>query len=388
MGAVVDAAEEGHAAVSESAWLLRELETGGGTHSSSNNAPPPPTVTAELRALFDALDLLLRGSPVGEFEARLALLRAFAVEAHNHNEAEEATGPGPVGRMLRLLVHYYMQFLPGVRARLRRLRAPLEQKLKDEARLCRWDDQTFHALRESAAKSHRRLAKLLRDHRQTLDAPVAPVIEAEVTEARAGSAAEGGLGVGGNIKVPSGERVFKEVVALRDHAPEELKPPPPPPAEEKDGDDGKAEEKEGKESGKPAGRGSRRQQQQQRRRERRAGKRGKAGRAGTAGEGEEEDEEDVTWLGHPLPALPAGGSGGDAAVDSSSSSSYVSRVPKLLPRMGKVLSRAVYDPAACLGSGGMAAWRGSEEVASAIFARLGALQSPGATKVRVDANLI
>jgi len=49
--------------------------------------------------------------------------------------------------------------------------------------------------------------------------------------------------------------------------------------------------------------------------------------------------------------------------------------------MCRVLSRAVYDPVACLASGGMTAWRGSEEVASAIFARLGALQSPGATKV-------
>lgn len=385
MGAVADSGEEGGGGgASESAWLLRELEGGG---SSSNNAPAPPTVTAELRSLFDALDLLLRGSPLGEFEARLALLRAFAVEAHTTHIDDGGSGPGPVGRMLRLLVQYYMQFLPAVRARLQRVRAPLQQKLKDEARLCRWDDQTFHALRESAAKSHRRLAKLLRDHRLALDTPVAPVIEAELAEARAGPASEGGLGTGGNTKVPLGLKVFKEVAALRDHAPEELDaPPPPPPTTTAEGGEAAGGEgKNGEAKSAVGGRGGRRPAS--RRRGRRAGKGAKAGgvqQEGGHAAGEEEDVEDVSWMGHPLPSLQPGAAGGASeAAASAPDASYLARLPKLLPRMGAVLSRAVYDPAACRGSGGMAAWRGSEEVASAIFARLGALQSPGATKVCV-----
>jgi hypothetical protein len=178
------------------------------------------------------------------------------------------------------------------------------------------------------------------------------------------------------------------VAALRDHAPEELDAPPPPPptttAEGGEAADG--EEKDGKAKPAVSGRGGRRPAS--RRRGRRAGKGGKAGQAQQeGGHAAGENEDDVSWLGHPLPSLQLAAAGGASeAAASAPDASYLARLPKLLPRMGAVLSRAVYDPAACHGSGGMAAWRGSEEVASAIFARLGALQSPGATKVCVWAG--
>ena len=226
---------------STTSWLLHDLEPPSSSHPPTH----PPSISPDLRALFDSLDLLMRGSPLGEYQARLSLLRAFAIEFTTHPPTSSSSSEGgeggvahgegggrrgggggggecsinlppspsssssssslPISRMLALLVSYYTQHLPLIQSTLSSHRAPLEKRLKDEAKLCRWDDQvphppthppthglqhliqtasfsssfpthppthpplfllqTYHALKESTGKSHRRLLKILREHR-------------------------------------------------------------------------------------------------------------------------------------------------------------------------------------------------------------------------------
>jgi midasin len=55
-------------------------------------------------------------------------------------------------------------------------RTTIEKKLKSEAKLGRWDEQTYYSLAESAEKSHRKLSKLLHDYDIALDVSAATVL--------------------------------------------------------------------------------------------------------------------------------------------------------------------------------------------------------------------
>ena len=58
-------------------------------------------------------------------------------------------------------------------------KAPIERRLRDEAKLARWDEQTYYALVESAEKSHRKLSQLVGEYeRSVLHQTVGPVIDA------------------------------------------------------------------------------------------------------------------------------------------------------------------------------------------------------------------
>jgi midasin len=55
-------------------------------------------------------------------------------------------------------------------------RTTIEKKLKSEAKLGSWDEQTYYSLAESAEKSHRKLSKLLHDYDIALDVSAATVL--------------------------------------------------------------------------------------------------------------------------------------------------------------------------------------------------------------------
>jgi hypothetical protein len=63
-----------------------------------------------------------------------------------------------------------------VSSALYRSKEPLKKRLKEQAKIAKWDEQTYYALTEAAEKSHRQLFKLLRQYDSVLEVPVSMLL--------------------------------------------------------------------------------------------------------------------------------------------------------------------------------------------------------------------
>lgn len=133
------------------------------------------TVTRYLDGLVPLLDKFVVSSPIGQYEARLDMLRAF----NTHAEPLSRTLPNNdqketfmrVHRILRSIWRYYCQFAQRVRSTLPGRKVELEKEVHDFIKLASWKDTNVHALKQSAQRSHKQLYRVMRKHREVLRQP-------------------------------------------------------------------------------------------------------------------------------------------------------------------------------------------------------------------------
>ena len=116
--------------------LFRLLSAGAGEGADAE------AQAAWLPGVASALEEYLRGSPLGEYERRLALLWGF----HRWAVLKESGVSGSVGggeRRLAWLLYnthrYYAQFSGAVRGALAAAGAPIATKLREHVRLAKWE---------------------------------------------------------------------------------------------------------------------------------------------------------------------------------------------------------------------------------------------------------
>ena len=73
---------------------------------------------------------------------------------------------------------YYVQFLPAVARQVEAARAPCAQKLRDHAKLAKWEDRGYHAMKTQGEANQRSLHKFVRVFDVSLNALVLPVLQA------------------------------------------------------------------------------------------------------------------------------------------------------------------------------------------------------------------
>ena len=134
-----------------------------------------------LATSFELMDRFLRSPPIGEFHQRLALVSAFYHQQYAracaaHTEASRLFLHQSASVVFNVL-QYYRQFAAAVARRIEQSRAPLEKKLRDHARLSRWDDRTYYSLYESSEKAHRTVHKIVLDYREALSMPVHALLD-------------------------------------------------------------------------------------------------------------------------------------------------------------------------------------------------------------------
>jgi len=114
----------------------------------------------------------MQSAPLGEYSARLDLLRAFAAQAG------VAPGPGarPTAAVLSNVARLFDLHSPAVDAASAAALAPLTKQLADFVALARWEDRGYYANRAAAEKAARHLHRLGRRARAALGAPAAPVL--------------------------------------------------------------------------------------------------------------------------------------------------------------------------------------------------------------------
>ena len=128
-----------------------------------------------------SLQLFMESSPLGQYETRLNML----YQIHCYMVAAESYGifsspiPTAVHSVVWNTIKFYEEFRPGVRSRLNNLRAPIEKKMKDFVKICRWNDMNFSSLKDSVNKSQKQLSKFVREFKQVLAIPVKTMMVAD-----------------------------------------------------------------------------------------------------------------------------------------------------------------------------------------------------------------
>ena len=140
-----------------------------------------------LRQVTLALEEYVQGSTIGEFRARLDLLWQFhadmaveRVSIQSINPENNAGGAreGALSNVLYNTWRYYVQFLPAVARQVEAARAPCAQKLREHAKLAKWEDRGYHAMKTQGEANQRSLHKFVRAFDVSLNALVLPVLQA------------------------------------------------------------------------------------------------------------------------------------------------------------------------------------------------------------------
>eukprot|EP00978_Attheya_sp_CCMP212_P021232 scaffold61822_cov52-Attheya_sp.AAC.5 len=132
-----------------------------------------------LRDLATALDTFLLTAVLGDFVERLLLVESFANQLWKeclslHTEYNYRVAQA---RILESLWIHYNQYTSIIVATKKRLREPIEKRLKDEVKLAKWDEQSYYALSESSEKNHQKLMKFLREYDEVLGMRVDQILE-------------------------------------------------------------------------------------------------------------------------------------------------------------------------------------------------------------------
>lgn len=135
--------------------------------------------------LFATLDAYVRACALGQYESRLLIIYSFCAQlfmefwsVQGEDDAASKPTTYALATMLYHLYRYYEQHLGYLGRQWSGLKAPIQKKLVEYVKICRWDEQTYYSLAESAEKSHRKLMKYVRDYDAVLSVPVQTIIDA------------------------------------------------------------------------------------------------------------------------------------------------------------------------------------------------------------------
>jgi len=160
----------------------------GGDEEEEEEEPLDEKAALQARATenFGLLDDFLHGSTLGDFEERMTLMAAFEREmelsvavGYQRDAAQENTMERQQS-LARLLYHvrrYYSVFSHQVAEKIRREKAPVEEKLEKFAALSRWDIGDYNHLISTTDKSHRTIGKCARDYDVVLNTRAAAELQ-------------------------------------------------------------------------------------------------------------------------------------------------------------------------------------------------------------------
>ncbi|KAJ7451619.1 midasin nuclear AAA ATPase [Mycena latifolia] len=132
-----------------------------------------------LATLIPLLDDFIRTSPLGQFHARMQLLRSFELYCIHLAGATPGSLRNTLDRVCRILhatQSYYSLFSLQVSNKLSDQRNVLEKELRGFIKLASWKDINVQALKASAQRTHHQLYKIIRKFRDVLRQPVADLL--------------------------------------------------------------------------------------------------------------------------------------------------------------------------------------------------------------------
>ena len=121
------------------------------------------------------IDDYMMASPLGQFQARLDLLRSFSIFLDllvSQDTSLTSAALKHASRLAHSQADHYGYLLPDVQAELSRGKEPIQKEILDYIKLASWKDVNVYALKQSAEKTHRHLHRCIRKYRESLRRPV------------------------------------------------------------------------------------------------------------------------------------------------------------------------------------------------------------------------
>ncbi|KAI8323453.1 midasin [Martensiomyces pterosporus] len=141
---------------------------------------------ADFASLVGAIDQFMQGSPAGEFRGRLNMLHAFASHRSAVLHAQALQDGASVVQVKRSdsvyaplanAIDYYLQYAPCIAEHLSRAKQAVKKDLAQYVKISTWKDVNPAALKESAQRTHKHLAKCVRQWREALSQPIFQIIQ-------------------------------------------------------------------------------------------------------------------------------------------------------------------------------------------------------------------
>ena len=136
-----------------------------------------------LQEMFNHLNEFLENSPIGEHDIRLTMIQSFYQQInyelyikYDENRIKDKLIRIKLLRMIGNLIDYHSQFHHIINKYKKDKFDPIKSKLKELVKFSKWDLRNYWKLRESAQKSHRKLAKLCNDWKIALKRSVAGIL--------------------------------------------------------------------------------------------------------------------------------------------------------------------------------------------------------------------
>jgi midasin len=139
--------------------------------------------TNYLNKLSLLLDDFMRSSPLGQYDARLQLLRSFSHYASclaQSKGGQLRLGIKRIKRLLHATAQYYELFFSSISSHLSQQEAMVEKEIRSFIKLASWRDANVHSLKQSAQKTHHQLYKCIRKFRDILRQPITQWLQPEL----------------------------------------------------------------------------------------------------------------------------------------------------------------------------------------------------------------
>ncbi|KAK1933967.1 Midasin [Phytophthora citrophthora] len=170
-----------------SKWLFTPLQENRDAYQTLSGATQETMEKQRefMTRLFETMDAYIRSCPIGQYETRLLVVYSFCAQlfmeiSSSTESSSDLSGKSSKYALANMLYHlyrYYGQHLGYLERQWGGLKAPIQRKLVEFVKICRWDEQTYYSLAESAEKSHRKLMKFVRDYDAVLTVSMQTVID-------------------------------------------------------------------------------------------------------------------------------------------------------------------------------------------------------------------
>ena len=179
---------ERHASRAKRTWfaihrLLSSMKSDALLGEESQASADAALDLEKMKGITKALEEYLQGSTLGEFDTRLELIWCFYAEMEVEIRACSARGATATKQddalcaVLYNVWRYYSQFQAVIEKQIETVRKPCETKLRDHAKLAKWEDRGYHAMKVQGEANQRSLHKFVRAFDTALNGLVLPVLE-------------------------------------------------------------------------------------------------------------------------------------------------------------------------------------------------------------------
>lgn len=108
---------------------------------------------------------------LGVFHSRLELLLTF--HCHMLEAAQDNQRARDLSNILWNMYKYFSQFTSSVNGKVQEMSAPIQKQVKDFVKIARWNDINYYAVKQTTEKTHRTLAKHVKEFERVLNGHVA-----------------------------------------------------------------------------------------------------------------------------------------------------------------------------------------------------------------------